>query len=178
MKSLLLAMSIALDSSGTAATRTDRVLTTKGLAPVSIGMTVAQMEAAMGTKLSVEYADDESCGLAYRADQRDGDVSYMIEEGILTRIEVQSVGGRQDGFGRVATAAGIRIGDPAKKVRRAYGAALTTESDPYDESPKDRDYRIGGPHKGAGFIFQIRDGKVQEFRAGRYPSVAYIEGCE
>lgn len=152
------------------------VLTSGGLGRVAVGMNLKQAQTALGAKLKVDYpeaVDNDNCGLARRADGHEANVLYMVEGGRITHIDVVMATSRT--APRVLTKAGVGLGASEAAVRRAYGRALSAEPHPYDEGALY--LKIDEPGKRRGIIFEITQGKVSSFRAGRYPSLGYIEGC-
>lgn len=164
---------VAMMAVSTGAAPAGHTLTPQGLGPVVIGMTVPQAELRLNAKLVVD-SPGEGCTYARRADHGDPGVTYMVEAAKITRVDVKPAQGDQ-AFPRVTTSAGIGLGDPAAKVRRAYGAALKIEPHKYAEHGYY--YEVDDPADGVGVIFEIIGGKVAQFRAGRYPSLGYVEGC-
>ncbi|MHB1205003.1 MAG: hypothetical protein ACYCZX_05515 [Rhodospirillaceae bacterium] len=70
----------------------DQILTPDGLAPVQIGMTVEQAEAALGAKLApLDTADgysSEACWETQRFGDPDPAILYMIWHGKIVRIDI------------------------------------------------------------------------------------------
>jgi hypothetical protein len=119
----LIAVSGAVD-----AAPAKQVLTVDGLGPVRIGLTIADVEKAIGGEL--EGAAIESDDICVEKDSKAGPqgAAYMFEDKKLTRISV--------GEGStVVTPRGIGVGATAHQVRRAYGPALKSDPHPYEASP-------------------------------------------
>ena len=94
----------AADTSGRQVLRAD------GIGPLRVGMTLAEAARALGgvsdtTKLerACDYVQPTAADLG---------VALMVEEGRVTRVDVRD-------SSRVATAAGIALGDSASRVRAA-----------------------------------------------------------
>lgn len=96
-------------------------------------------------------------------------VRVMIVSGIVERVEVHEPS--------IATAEGARVGDAAERIETLYagrvrrtphkytnGSYLTVVASP----PADTMYRI---------VFETDDAHVTTYRSGRFPAVAYVEGC-
>ena len=106
------------------------VLTSEGIGPLRIGMALAEITAAAGPDsdpAGVGGPEPESCD-QFRPARAPKGVIVMVEQGRLTRISL-------DEGARVATDRGIRVGDPASRVRQAYGTALTQSPHEYVEAP-------------------------------------------
>jgi hypothetical protein len=99
----------------------------------------------------------------------------MVEFGRITRIDVGPLA-RGDAATGVVTDRRVGIGATEAAVRRAYGVALIVRPHPYGE--KGHYLEAPAPGRKRGLIFETRDGRVTSFRAGRYPSLDYIEACE
>jgi hypothetical protein len=151
------------------------ILTPYGLGPVRIGMTIRQAENALGATLEIDDDYDKACGFVDRKDGRDENVAYMVEFGRITRIDVFQPDKGKPALD-VTAGKGVRVGASGTTVRRAFGARVIGEPHPYD--PDGRYFEVPSPGRKRGFIFEIIGGRIDSFRAGRYPAVAYIEGCE
>ena len=152
----------AADTSGRQVLRAD------GIGPLRVGMTLAEAARALGgvsdtTKLerACDYVQPTAADLG---------VALMVEEGRVTRVDVRD-------SSRVATAAGIALGDSASRVRAAYPGARVLPHK-YDEaghyfvvipgSPADTVHRL---------VIEELNGVVTALRGGAAPSVEYVEGC-
>jgi hypothetical protein len=72
------------------------VLSFQGVGPVQLGMTVKDAERALGTKLeprSLVYTSDE-CYQTLRTDRKDPGITYVVEDGKITVINVFSSDGQ------------------------------------------------------------------------------------
>jgi len=147
-------------------------LTTEGLGPVRIGMTVKQAETALGGTLAVQWSDGPAgCGTG--SAKPAGDIFYMFENRRLVRIDVEAIDGKPANPAH-ATAAGIHIGSSEADVKKAYPNVIV-EGHPYDEHG--HYLRVYTDGRKAGFIFETDGRRVTTFRAGVYPALGYIEGC-
>jgi hypothetical protein len=96
------------------------VLSFQGVGPVQLGMTVKAAERALGTKLeprSLVYTSD-ACYQTLRADKKDPGITYVIEDGKITVINVFSSDGRTPD---VLDKHRVGIGATEDDIRRAYG---------------------------------------------------------
>lgn len=136
-----------------------------GYGPVSVGMTVAQAEAALGEELS---ASSEDCQLlAPRAAGSPPAWRWMVSGGVLVRIDVAGEG--------VVARGGGRVGMDIDALRAAYPGAVDQGPAKYD--PQARTWIVGAAEK-SHFVFEIgADGRVTQWRAGRSPEVDWVERC-
>jgi hypothetical protein len=158
------------------------VLTAEGYGPLRIGMTRAEVVAALGEDRNpnaIGGADPEACDEFHPARAPEG-LLVMIENGRLSRISLV----RES---RVKTDPGLTLGGTAAAVRAAYGPALRAEPHKYEDAPaqyltawaKDSPKGAGAttPETARGLRYVVgADGKVQSIIAGG-PSIQYVEGC-
>jgi len=144
------------------------MLTMDGFGDVHFGMTLGATERALNARLTQTDGTPESksCWVHTRADGIDPDIGYMIENGHLTRIEIE-------GRSRVLTEKHIGVGSSVESLRKAYGPRLEVQHH------GDGDHFIlNAPNHRRAIIFETDGRVVTTFRVGVYPSVAYDEGCE
>lgn len=171
---LTLALSMAISA---AAAPAPRALTTAGLAPVRMGMTVAATQKALRSRLALDDPDPTAaCATAMRTDGADPQVSYMFHHGKLVRIDVGEPEKPVPHELLVPTAAGIKVGATEADVMKAYGKRAKVAPHPYDaEHGHYLDvYSASGK---LGYVFETHDGKVIAFRAGTRLAIDLIEGC-
>jgi len=144
-------------------------LTPDGWGPVKIGMSRAQVEAALGAKLEGEALDDEYSCIDMKPVGEDQGIWFMFEEYKLSRISIGSPS-------QVKTPRGIGIGSSADEVRKAYGARLQIEPHYYEGLPSEYLTYWTVPEK-RGVRFETDSKRqVQSIHAGG-PSIQYVEGC-
>ncbi|HEY0326452.1 MAG TPA: hypothetical protein VGC46_10845 [Allosphingosinicella sp.] len=159
------------------------VLTSEGLGPLRIGMTLAEIAAAAGPDSDPEAVggpEPESCD-QFRPERAPDGVIVMVQDGRLTRISL--------GEGsRIATDRGIRVGDPAARVRAAYGSSLTEMPHEYIEAPAAYFTHWDGnvrPGEGGyvedpaarGIRYETDERKRVTLIHGGGTSIQYVEGC-
>jgi hypothetical protein len=151
-------------------------LTFEGLTPVSIGMTVAEAEAALQARLApLQDRDAAGCWTTSLADGSDPSVVYMVESGRITRIDVWQPPDAQPPATR--TASGIGVGSLEAEITAAYGTALAVKPHPY-LGDQGRVLMVEDKVRGTAILFETDEQhRVLTFRAGRHPAVDYIEGC-
>jgi len=151
-------------------------LTATGLGAVRLGMSVAAAEQALGAKLAPMSAGQEAaCWQTRRADGASPQVFYMVENGVLTRIDIDRRTEPAVPGPEFKTAAGIGIGATEPDVIAAYGAGTEILPHKYDENG--HTLMVNGPDAKSALLFETSDGKVTTFRAGLHPAVDYVEGC-
>jgi len=151
-------------------------LTAQGYGPLRIGMTMAEIEAAMGPDSdpnAVGGPDPASCDMFRPARAPEG-LMVMVENGVLTSVWVSR-------NTEVETDRALNVGDPAAEVKRVYGDAAVVTPHKYVPTPaeyitvwttSDRQ----GPNA-RGLTYEIgSDGRVESI-AGGGPSIQYVEGC-
>jgi hypothetical protein len=147
------------------------ILSAEGFGPVSVGMTVAEAETALGGEL---YAggnpEPESCEIyATEAEPGHGGVRYMAQQGRITRIS--DFGG---GEPSVRTAQNVGVGSTDAEVRAAY-QNVTEQPAKYDPPPA-HDLIVDTPPHG-GLRFEVNAaGIVTVVHAGD-ESIHLVEGC-
>jgi hypothetical protein len=142
------------------------VLRFDGIGPVKIGMSLSQLNTALQEKFAMPKArDDQGCFVV--TSSRQPHVSFMLEDGKVTRIDVDS--------GGIPTDKGIQVGNSEKEVLKVYGTVVKIEPHAYtvDESGHYLTIRNGN----LGLRFETSKGKIDSFYAGQFASVQYIEGC-
>ena len=167
---------------GQAAPATAPVLTAEGFGPLRIGMTRAEVVAALGEDDDPEAVggpEPESCD-EWRPARAPEGMLVMIEEGRLTRISLIDES-------KVKTDRGLGLGATAAAVRSVYGPALRPEPHKYEEAPAEylvvwakgapKDDRSEVPAASRGIKYEVGGkGAVQTISAGG-PSILYVEGC-
>ena len=156
------------------------ILTADGYGPLRIGMSRAQVVAAMGEDRNPDAVggpEPESCDQFSPARAPEG-LLVMIEDGRLTRIDLVR-------NARTATDKGLRLGATAAAVRAAYGSALVVEPHKYVDAPAQylTAWTTAPPAAATatpnarGIRYEVgQDGTVEAILAGG-PSIQYVEGC-
>lgn len=151
-------------------------LTALGFGPLRIGMTRAEVEAALGPDADPEAVggpDPASCDM-FRPERAPEGLLVMVEDGVLTSIWLS----RNTAVG---TDRALNIGDTAAEVKSVYGAAAETTPHKYVDAPAEyitvwstADHDSPAAR---GLKYEIgMDGRVQTI-AGGGPSIQYVEGC-
>lgn len=143
-------------------------LTTEGLGPVLVGMTLSEAEAAAGTAFMAESAPPNASCRYFRPESLGG-VSFMVTNGEIARVDVSEP--------VVGTLSGIRVGDPIAGVLDEYGKRVTVEPGEFNPDHSLLTYTPSDPSDETRIIFQTDGSHVTGMRSGRLPEVEYVEGC-
>ncbi|MGE0440175.1 MAG: hypothetical protein AB7L66_10680 [Gemmatimonadales bacterium] len=159
----------ALAESAGAPPGAGNVMTLEGLAPVRLGMSIADVEALLGGPVRVDRLEpDAECGYAAFPRMPAG-VAYMLAADTIVRIDVDTTA--------IRTADGVGVGDAEAALLDRFGTRMRVEPHPY-EGPVGH-YLIldeGAPGVRR-FIFETDGARVTRYRVGRRPEVDLIEGC-
>lgn len=147
------------------------ILTPAGLGDMRIGMSRAELIAAVGGSPAAS-ADPQACEEFHPSGAPQG-VLVMLEQGRLTRISLIR-------DATIKTGNGFGIGATAGEVKTTYGARATATPHKYVEPPAEYitawTSGTGGPDS-RGILYEIgKDGKVMAIRAGG-AAIQYVEGC-
>jgi hypothetical protein len=142
------------------------VLREDGVGPVKIGMTLAQLSAALHQELAADERDEQGC---FYINARGHDhVSFMIIDGHVQRVEVGAPG--------IKTTTGLQVGDSEARAREAYGSRMKVTGHQYIDTGHYLTIRSSDGHYGV--RFETDKGKIIGFYAGTYDAIQYVEGCE
>ena len=156
-------------------------LTAEGFGPLKIGMTLAEVTAALGPDAnpnSVGGPDEEACN-EFRPERAPEGVLVMIQEGKLTRISLVEMS-------TIKTDKGLGLGDTSETIKAAYGDQAKATPHKYQDKPAEYiTWWTGGPRTepyveddaARGIVYEIDGtGKAGAIHAGG-PSIQYVEGC-
>ena len=156
------------------------VLTPQGYGPLKIGMTQAQVDAAVGPPpAKVAEAEPSECR-QYQAPRAPQGLLVMMEKGVLTRLTAVR-------DSTIKTADGVGLGSDGEQLKTRYGASASVTPHKYQEAPAayvtlwpGADHLLNtyvSDPAARGLVFEIgQDGKVAAIRAGG-PSIQLVEGC-
>lgn len=158
--SFLLFVGLVLLSFGKSATAQE--LSAQGYGKVRFGEKLAVVEARLkekGTPSNREFACDFVQLKVYPG------VRFMVEEGIVTRADIDP---------SIKNATGISVGASLASVKKRI-PQIRIDPHKYDEQGH---YLVLSTRDGkAAIVFEESEGRVEEVRAGLKPSVEYVEGC-
>ena len=142
------------------------VVNTRGIGPITAGMTVAKANAASGNALDIP-AKMEECDFVKVKGATD--LIMMVEKGTISRVDVAR-------SSTIATTTGAKIGDTEDRIKSLY-PGVATQPHKYTDghylvvtpaAAADKNFRI---------VFETDGAKVLRYRSGRVPAVEYVEGC-
>jgi hypothetical protein len=188
MKSLRRALVIAaIGGIGSVHAASPQIMTFDGVGPVRLGMSVAEVEHALGSRLDPVdkqiYSDE--CFVTQRADKSEPEIRYAIVKGRLALIDVW----RHE----VATSEGIGVGSLASDVLRTYGGKIVMTPAPYfDEGCEIRAADQNAPRPSAeecsmhldandhrrGMIFSTKGDRVTALHVGLIDALNTEEICQ
>jgi hypothetical protein len=143
------------------------VLRADGIGPVNVGMTLAQLNAALNEKFArPQEKEEQTC--FYVSPARHPGVAIMIENGRASRIDV--------GVRGIPTERGAQVGDSEKQVKSLYGAAVKVE--PHAYTGEEGGHYLTVRSGRYAIRFNTRDSQVKSVYSGLFSAVQYIEGCE
>jgi hypothetical protein len=153
----------------------DEIATFQGIGPARLGMTAATVERVLHSKLEkidLISGDDETvCWIGRRTDGVDPEMSYMFEEGKLTRIDVSG------NSSRARTLKNIGINSTENEVRRIYRNRIAAKPAGIDADIDVIWMAVNSLDKHRSMTFEVRNGKVVSFWTAMYPAAEYYEGC-
>lgn len=149
-------------ASHAAALAPDARITTAGLGPLKIGMTVAEVERAGRREVAFAGADaNAGCATGVLGAR----LFALFSRGRLVRIYV----GRR-GY---ATRTRIRVGDTQRKVLVRYGRAIARSPHKYVPGGLYLKLTVGNRR----LVFETDGRRVTQISTGRKPEIDYVEGC-
>ena len=99
------------------------VVREEGVGPVRVGMTLSQLSTVLGEKFAMPLERDGQACFDVQSTKHPH-VSFMIEDGHLSRVNVDAPG--------ITTTEGVQVGDSEAKALRVYGSRLKVERKDYD----------------------------------------------
>jgi hypothetical protein len=157
-------------------------ITSNGWGPLRVGMTRAEVTAAMGataTPNAVGGPDPETCDLFHPARAPEG-MLVMIQHDVLTSITLRN-------NTQLKTDRGVGVGDASAAIKAAYGANAIVSPHHYSPPGEYIDvWTVGAPANATTYVQDpnargIRyetspEGVVTAVHAGG-PSIQRVEGC-
>jgi hypothetical protein len=161
-----IALTLALASIVAFASDDAWVVRQDGVGPAKVGMTLSQLNTALGEKFAMPIEKDGQACFEVQSTKY-SHISFMIEDGHLSRVNVDAPG--------ITTTEGLQVGDSEAKALRAYGPRLKVEPHHYID---DGHYLTVRSTNGRyGTRFETEKGKITSFYSGQFASVQLVEGC-
>lgn len=165
---LLCAVLTAIVATSGASAGQDRwVVAFNRVGPVMIGMSLSELNTALHERFKMPTEKDDQ-GCFYVKPAKHSHISFMIEDGRVVRIDVDSAG--------IPTTQGVQVGDSEEHALQVYGPKLKVSETQYD--PKGHYLTIHSDDGRNGIRFETEKGKIQTYYAGRFEAVQYVEGCQ
>jgi hypothetical protein len=152
-------------------TATDRI-STVGLGPVFVGMTVAEATQAAGSPFERLTPDLGPCTMYQATDFKDAGVRWLVAFDRIAVIHVDKPG--------VVTRSGLGVGSSAADVRARFGEQVTERPSPYDAAVTELVFTpLEENEARQRVIFDVDgSGQVVRFRSGQLPEVDYSANCD
>jgi hypothetical protein len=152
-------------------------MTAEGWESIRVGMTLDEVNAAIGTSMTLEgnlEYEETNCTFLNLPPQS-GQPSVMYADGMVIRLSLFAPG--------TTTYGGIKVGDPATKVREVFGADVTALPHEYDDPPAEyltiwmKAPGSADDQSARGVRFETgMDGAITAIHAGG-PAIELVEGC-
>ncbi|MEM5516876.1 hypothetical protein WNY37_07930 [Henriciella sp. AS95] len=140
-------------------------ISSAGYCNVSFGLTETEVRDAFDGDLSGDMSENTACYYLL-PDADEYDVSYMMAEGTMQRVDVRAPG--------VTTSAGAAVGMPLDEVESLYDGGTRT---PNKYEPEIEVLKVDLGDDVYGVFEEDADGNVRAYRYGIEPAVSYVEGC-
>jgi len=145
----------------------DWVIREDGVGQLAIGMTLSQVNKTLREKFTLP-ADKDNQPCFYVKTKRHQHIAFMIEDGRLTRMDVDAPG--------IFTVKHIQVGDSEARAMRAHGQKLKVEPQHFIDGGHYLTIRSSNGRFGV--RFETEKGKITNYYAGEFTSVQYEEGCQ
>jgi hypothetical protein len=148
----------------------DDDVSTVGLGPVFVGMTVAEAAQAAGTPFTAEAGGENRCTFYRAADFAEG-VAWLVAFDRIAAVHIES--------GPITTRSGLGIGSSAQQVRDAFGAQVQERPSPFDPAVTELVFVPADENEAnQRVIFEVDGtGSVVRYHSGQLPEVEYGRDC-
>lgn len=153
---------VILSSQPIAALAADQVLSPQGYGLIRFGQTLKHAETTLKERPKADDPD-ESC--TYVAFGKYPNVIFMVEDGVITRADVEAA---------IRNTSGIKVGMSIANAKRIQPLL---EVEPHQYDPKGHYLRLSSKRGKFALVFETDESKVTYIRGGMQPSVGYVEGC-
>lgn len=165
---------VVLFASCGTASGADPLLTNDGLGNVRVGMQIDRLERAVHSALPYNPYANHGCSVVTAPEVEPFGISYVIEQKILTRINVDFYGSDPRPL-TIKTEAGVGLGSAEGDVTKAYGSRVRIAPNAAD--PTWHTLYVDEPDHTRGIIFETDGKKVKSIRVGEYPSITNQVSC-
>lgn len=152
---------------GTASAEEWRI-STSGLGPAKIGMTVAEAAQALQRELMVDGEIDSPRCYYVKPHPPIIGLAIMVSHGRVVRFDVTEPG--------ITTLSGLGVGDTEARVIEVLGSSIEITPHKY-LAPEGNYLTLWSENRRFAVRFETHLGKVTSFYAGRLPEVRHVEGC-
>lgn len=143
-------------------------LSMTGFGAVRIGASVTELGRALSKQIApAADADEAKCRYVW-PDNANAEMSFMLLDGRLARIDVDSPG--------IYTLSGGAVGDTQASVIERYGPDLRLNPHAY-EGPTGKYLTLYSKDKKYGVRFETDGLRVTRYYVGTAEAIQYIEGC-
>jgi hypothetical protein len=139
------------------------VLTDESYGIVRFGSKLKEVEKKLGEKAKRQI---RNYGCDFVTFKKYLGVKFMVEEGIVTRADVTDPS--------IPNALDIKIGTTLDEVKRRYPKVMV---EPHQYDPIGHYLIFKSTDGKRAIVFEEGDGRITDVRAGKEPSVEYVEGC-
>lgn len=143
------------------------ILSSRGLGAVRLGMSQAQLRAALAQPLGVLEAGPETCLTLETSRAVEPILTFTLREDRLRLIKVAGRG--------VATRSGVVVGMAFDQVKALFGPELEVGTNSYNDNVIEATVWETDRHHGVRFA--VRNGHVEAMVAGD-DALQWVEGCD
>ena len=144
------------------ACKEEPVLSAEAYGPVVFGSQLVDVERTLNVRASRDH-EDPFCYYVHLP-QHPG-VEFMIEQGVVTRAEVNA---------DVPNTLSIKVGAPLAQIKKAHPDIIVKPHKYVSNGFYLVSKTVNGKNA---IVMEVVDDKVTKIRAGIEPSVEYVEGC-
>lgn len=148
-------------------------LTQDGIGNIKIGIQVERLEVLLHDKLGYNQYENHGCSTLTTKLLEPTGLSVMIENKVLTRINVDYVG-KSEIPRTIKTDTGIGLGSSEADVLKAYPNARVK---PNAADPTWHTIFAEAPDRSKALVFETNGQVVKSMRGGANPAVSYPNGC-
>jgi hypothetical protein len=143
-------------------------ISTSGLGPAKIGMTVAEAAQALQRELVVDGEIDSPRCYYVKPRPPIAGLAIMVSHERVVRFDVTEPG--------ITTLSGLGVGDSEAHVIEVLGPSVEVTPHKY-LAPEGNYLTVWSENRRFAVRFETHLGKVTSFYAGRLPEVRHVEGC-